>query len=87
MPTNILDEALNEAESFVDEQLQKQQEEEQVKEFDEEEEKKNGIDEGRKDLKEKIENNLEEMEEEKNKTGESSILEVEQVFFVNFCIF
>uniref|UniRef100_A0A914L0H2 Fibronectin type-III domain-containing protein n=1 Tax=Meloidogyne incognita TaxID=6306 RepID=A0A914L0H2_MELIC len=79
MPTNILDEALNEAESFVDEQLQKQQEEEQVKEFDEEEEKKNGIDEGRKDLKEKIENNLEEMEEEKNKTGESSILEVEQM--------
>nr|CAD2159064.1 unnamed protein product [Meloidogyne enterolobii] len=69
MPTNILDEALNEAESFVDEQLQKQQEGEQGKEFDEEEvgEKKNGIEEGRKDLKEKIENNLEEMEEEKIK--------------------
>uniref|UniRef100_A0A915NFU6 Uncharacterized protein n=1 Tax=Meloidogyne floridensis TaxID=298350 RepID=A0A915NFU6_9BILA len=81
MPTNILDEALNEAESFVDEQLQKQQEGEQVKEFDEEEvgEKKNGIDEGRKDLKEKIEKSLEEMEEEKNKTGDSSILEVEQM--------
>uniref|UniRef100_A0A915NBI8 Fibronectin type-III domain-containing protein n=1 Tax=Meloidogyne javanica TaxID=6303 RepID=A0A915NBI8_MELJA len=81
MPTNILDEALNEAESFVDEQLQKQQEEEHVKEFDEEEdkEKKNGIDEGRKDLKEKIEKSLEEIEEEKNKTGDSSILEVEQM--------
>uniref|UniRef100_A0A915NA95 Fibronectin type-III domain-containing protein n=1 Tax=Meloidogyne javanica TaxID=6303 RepID=A0A915NA95_MELJA len=34
---------------------------------------------GKKDLKEKIEKSLEEMEEEKNKTGDSSILEVEQM--------
>ncbi|KAL7072380.1 hypothetical protein ACQ4LE_008714 [Meloidogyne hapla] len=72
MPTNILDEALNEAESFVDEQLQKQN----VQQKDEEEEK-NG---DKKEMKEKLEKSLEmDEKDEKDKTGDSSLLEVEQM--------
>ena len=71
MPTNILDEALNEAESFVDEQLQKQQKGD--------EEDKNDTIEDKMEAKEETEKLLETENDEKDKTGDGSLLEVEQV--------
>ncbi|KAF7639872.1 hypothetical protein Mgra_00000792 [Meloidogyne graminicola] len=68
MPTNILDEALNEAESFVDEQIQKQQTTGLVKQKEEEEE--NGEEEMKKKKEEEDEENKKEEtkeEEEENK--------------------